>query len=111
MKAQTDLAFHGLVHDLNNVFATILDAADILESDPQWAALANIVQRNVLLGRRILGSFVESGGAPVGVEEVIDSARVLAADFLLAQGCGVEVQCECEPASKCWVHPVPGSGH
>jgi signal transduction histidine kinase len=97
MKAHTDLAFHGLVHDLNNVFATILDAADVLEADPQWASLAGVVQRNILLGQRILGSFVESGGAPVSVDTVLDSARELAADFLQTQNCAVEFLCECEP--------------
>jgi signal transduction histidine kinase len=97
MKAQTDLAFHGLVHDLNNVFATILDAAEILESDPRWASLASIIERNALLGRRILGSFVDSGGAPVSVDAVMNSARLLAGDFLQSQDCTVMFQSECEP--------------
>ncbi len=100
MKAQTDLAFHGLVHDLNNVFATILGAAEVLESDQQWGSLASVIERNALLGRRILGSFVDSGCAPVSVEAMLDSARVLAADFLQAQDCAVEFQCDCEPGLR-----------
>lgn len=97
MKAQTDLAFHGLVHDLNNVFATILDAAELLESDPRWASLAELLQRNALLGRRILGSFAESCGAPVSVDRMLESAWKVAADALQAQDCDVELHCKCEP--------------
>lgn len=97
MTAQTDLAFRGLVHDLNNVFATILDAADILEADQEWAWLANVVQRNALLGQRILGGFVESGGPPVSAAEVIESAQVLAGDFLQSHYSSVKFQCECAP--------------
>jgi signal transduction histidine kinase len=97
MKAQTDLAVHGLVHDLNNVFATILDAADVLETDPRWASLAGVVQRNALLGQRILGGFAGSCGAPVGVDALLESAGAVAADSLHAQGCAVEFRCECEP--------------
>ncbi len=97
MKAQTDLAFRGLVHDLNNVFATILDAADILEAGEDWAWLANIVQRNALLGQRIIRGFVESGGPAVSVREVIESAQLLAGDFLQARCSLVEFEWECAP--------------
>jgi len=97
MKAQADLAFHGLVHDLNNVFNTILDAAELLESDPRWASLAELLQRNARLGQRILGGFAESRGAAVSVNEMLESAVKVATGALRAQDCDLEVHCKCEP--------------
>lgn len=93
---KTNVAIEGLAHDLNNVFTTISDAADLIEADPKWAALAATLQRSVSLGRRILGSFAERGGAPAGLETVLESAMGFAADFLQAQGAQVEFRCDCE---------------
>ena len=41
-----DLSVRGLVHDLNNVFQTIQDAADLLEEDERWSAVAGTIQRS-----------------------------------------------------------------
>ena len=38
--AVADLRLEGLVHDLNNVFQTIAESADLLASDPKWGRLA-----------------------------------------------------------------------
>jgi len=35
-----DLSLEGLVHDLNNVFQTIAESADVLGNDPKWEKLA-----------------------------------------------------------------------
>lgn len=101
---QSDLAIEGLVHDLNNVFTTILEAADLLETTPEWAPIPAILQRNVARGRRILDSFFEAGGAPVDLEAVIDSAIEFAGDFLQAQGAEIEFRRQVEPGIC-----VPGS--
>ncbi len=60
-----DLTLPGLVHDLNNVFQTFVDAADHLSKDPQWAQLAEAILRSVERGQRISLSLqsVESPGA------------------------------------------------
>lgn len=93
---KTDVAIEGLVHDLNNVFTTISDAADLIETDPKWAALAAILQRSVSLGQRILGSFAERGETPAGLDAVLESAMGFAGDFLQAQGAQVEFRCDCD---------------
>ncbi len=87
---KADLAMAGLVHDLNNVFMTILDAAGLLGADPQWMPVAACLERSVGRGRRILNSFFERGGdAPVSVAEVADSAIEFARDVLRSHGAEV----------------------
>jgi signal transduction histidine kinase len=60
-----DLTVPGLVHDLNNVFQTLVDAATHLSEDPQKAPLAEAILRSVERGQRISLSLqsVESPGA------------------------------------------------
>jgi signal transduction histidine kinase len=100
MPMTSDLAYAGLIHDLNNVFATIQDVADVVQTDPNWEALALVLQRNVLLARRILGSFVESGGAFTGLDGVLQSAMEFAGDFLQAEGSQIEFRCHSEPGLR-----------
>jgi signal transduction histidine kinase len=60
-----DLTLPGLVHDLNNVFQTLIDAAVHLSEDPQKAPVAEAILRSVERGQRISLSLqnVESPGA------------------------------------------------
>jgi len=60
-----DLTLPGLVHDLNNVFQTLVDAATHLSEDPQKAPLAEAILRSIERGQRISLSLqsVESPGA------------------------------------------------
>ena len=44
-----DLALPGLIHDLNNVFQTLMDSADTLAGDPRWAHL--LVEASRLVSR------------------------------------------------------------
>jgi two-component sensor histidine kinase len=69
-----DLAVPGLIHDLNNVFQTLVELADRLSDDPQWIALSQVIFRSVERGRRIGLSFqnVESPGA--SFESILDDA-------------------------------------
>ena len=55
-----DLQLAGLIHDLNNVFQTIIEAADLLSSDPKWVNLSNTMIRSVERGRDITGSLDDS---------------------------------------------------
>ncbi len=38
--AESELTREDLIHDLNNVFETITEAADLLSTDRRWKALA-----------------------------------------------------------------------
>lgn len=55
-----DLQLAGLIHDLNNVFQTIIEAADLLSTDPKWVNLSNTIIRSVELGNGITGSLDDS---------------------------------------------------
>ena len=55
-----DLQLAGLIHDLNNVFQTIIEAADLLSTDPKWVNLSNTIIRSVERGNGITGSLDDS---------------------------------------------------
>ena len=58
--AVADLTLEGLVHDLNNVFQTIAESAELLEDDPKWEKLAHTLQRSADRGHRIAHSILET---------------------------------------------------
>jgi len=73
-QATPDLTLEGLVHDLNNVFETMSEAADLLSKDPKYARLAATLRRSVEHGHRILGSYFESSMASLEFEAILDNA-------------------------------------
>jgi two-component system NtrC family sensor kinase len=77
---QKDLTVSGLIHDLNNVFQTLVEAADRLSDDPQWNQLSQVIFRSVERGQRISLSLqsVESPGAPF--ESILDDAIAFVED-------------------------------
>ncbi len=82
-----DLTLPGLVHDLNNVFQTLIDAAVHLSEDPQRAPLAEAILRSVERGQRISLSLqsVESPGASLA--SILDDAIAFLQDArLVARG-------------------------
>ncbi len=56
----SDLTHESLIHDLNNVFETITDAAELLSADRRWKALAATLSRSVVRGKRLLGALPDS---------------------------------------------------
>jgi signal transduction histidine kinase len=103
--ASPELALDGLVHDLNNVFTTILEAADLLGTDPTWSSMAALLERNVARGRRLLEQFhTQSGpqaaGEMLDVETLISSAIEFADDFLQASGTEVEFRQSVDPGLR-----------
>jgi len=91
MSGQEDLSVRGLVHDLNNVFQTIQDAADLLEGDARWSAVAGAIQRSTEHGLRLLRSFVEVSTGSFEFRWIAETAVQFARDFLQAtQGPAIE---------------------
>jgi len=82
--AAHDLTVEGLVHDLNNVFETINEAAELLDKDGKQAKLAAALRRSVRRGSRILGSFAEQSQASLDIDLILDGAVEFARDFLQA---------------------------
>jgi signal transduction histidine kinase len=83
-EARDDLAFDGLVHDLNNVFQTIIDAAELLTSEPGGSSLGAIILRSVDQGRRIVSSMAETGPGPgiIEFELLSENAVAFTNDFM-----------------------------
>jgi signal transduction histidine kinase len=71
---EPDLSHEALIHDLNNVFETITDAAELLSSDRRWKALAATLCRSVNRGKRLLGFIPDRTPNLAGiVEDAIQS--------------------------------------
>jgi signal transduction histidine kinase len=79
-----DLRLAGLVHDLNNVFETICDAADLLEEDPKWAKVAAAINRSVSRGQRIVDSYSAGALGKQDFNAVLDNSIEFACDLLKA---------------------------
>jgi signal transduction histidine kinase len=93
-----DLTLEGLVHDLNNVFQTIGESAELLEDDPKWEKLAHTLQRSVDRGQRIVRSILESNRNGAELAPVIENATQFCRDYLeCANGPRIEFTDEIAP--------------
>ena len=80
--AVADLTLEGLVHDLNNVFQTIAESAELLEDDPKWEKLAHTLQRSAGRGHRIAHSILETNRSAIELAPIIDNASQFCHDYL-----------------------------
>jgi signal transduction histidine kinase len=79
-----DLTLPGLVHDLNNVVQTLVDAATPLSEDPQQAPLADAILRSVERGQRISLSLQNVEGAGAIFASILNDAIAFVQDARLA---------------------------
>ncbi len=77
-----DLTLEGLIHDLNNVFQTIGESAELLRSDPKWAKLSRTLQRSVDHGQRLAHSILETKRSVAEPATVVQSAIQFVTDYL-----------------------------
>jgi two-component system, NtrC family, sensor kinase len=77
-----DLPLEGLVHDLNNVFQTIGESAEVLYQDPKWTKLAATLQRSADHGQRLVQSILDSNRSSSEAAGVVDCAIQFAQDYL-----------------------------
>ncbi|HEY4359838.1 MAG TPA: ATP-binding protein [Bryobacteraceae bacterium] len=95
---QEDLALPGLVHDLNNIFQTLVDSADLLSEDPRWKALSAAILRSVERGRRISESLQAGHGDCAPFDQILDDAIAFVEDSVLAgRGPGIRFIRDVEP--------------
>lgn len=80
--AVADLTLEGLVHDLNNVFQTIAESAELLEEDPRWEKLAHTLQRSAGRGYRIANSILEGNRSAIELAPIIENAAQFCQDYL-----------------------------
>lgn len=95
---RVELTLEGLIHDLNNVFQTIGESAELLQEDPKWARIAGTLQRTVLHGRRLVNSIRETKRSSANASNVISSALQFARDYLeCVHGPAIDVSQDIEP--------------
>ena len=86
MKTRDDLALAGVVHDLNNVFQTLVGVATQLEEDPGSEALAAAILRSVERGLHITAG-LHNGSAPsTPLEQIVANAISFIEDFQIDSG-------------------------
>lgn len=76
-----DLTRESLIHDLNNVFETITEAAELLSADRKWKPLAATLRRSVTRGRRLLGAIPDS---TPNLAAIVDDAIQSVTDYCVA---------------------------
>jgi signal transduction histidine kinase len=102
-----DLTLEGLLHDLNNVFQTILEATDLLAVNPKTRAVAATIHRNVERGRRLVMSVHATSGAFFDFELILNSAIEFANDYQdAAHGHAIRFKNEVEPGLRLKGNPV-----
>lgn len=77
----SDLTYETLVHDLNNVFETIAEAAELLGTDRRWKPLAATLRRSVTRGRRLLGAIPDR---TPNLALIVDDAIQSVTDYCMA---------------------------
>jgi signal transduction histidine kinase len=98
MDQTTDLTLRCLIHDLNNVFQTLIDAADLLSYDPRWAPVSSAMLRSIERGRGITLSLetVDQPSAPL--ETILGNAQSFVEDSLIVgRGPRIEFTRDLEP--------------
>jgi len=105
MKPREDLTLSGLVHDLNNVFQTLVDAADLLSGDPRYAKLSAAILRSVERGKNIAAGIQAGTGENTPFEQILTNAIEFVEDSVAA-GRGPEIRfaCDVEPGIKLGGH-------
>ncbi len=105
MKTREDLTISGLVHDLNNVFQTLVDAADLLAGDPRYAKLSAAILRSVERGKNIAAGLQAGTGEDTPFEQILANAIAFVEDSLEA-GRGPEIRFvhDVEPGIKLGGH-------
>ncbi len=105
MKTREDLTLSGLVHDLNNVFQTLVDAADLLAGDPRYGKLSAAILRSVERGKNIAAGIQAGTGENTPFEQILANAVDFVEDSVAA-GRGPEIRfaCDVEPGIELGGH-------
>jgi signal transduction histidine kinase len=127
MNQATDLTLPCLVHDLNNVFQTLVEAADLLAVDPQWAPVSAVILRSIERGKGITDSMQQVEQPPAAFETILSNAIAFSEDSLIGgRGPDIRFVCEVQPGielRRIWawervlinlfsnaIHAMPGGG-
>lgn len=81
---ETDLTLPCLMHDLNNVFQTLVEAADLLSTDAKWAALSGAILRSVERGRSITAILEAAEETAATFDAILNNAISFVEDSMIA---------------------------
>lgn len=87
-------ALPGLLHDLNNIFQTLVAAADLLSQDPRWQPVSAAILRSVERGRHVALTLQSSRGGALPFQTILDSAIAFVEDARLVTR-GPEIRFDC----------------
>src|ERR1700722_15452579 len=93
-KTETDLTLPCLVHDLNNVFQTLMEAADLLAIDPRWTQLSAAIVRSVERGKNLTQTIQSTDETSAPFEDILCDSIAFVEDSLIS-GRGPRVDFEC----------------
>ncbi len=92
-----DLTLPCLIHDLNNVFQTLIEAGDLLSTDPQWAELSAVILRSVERGKGITTSLEATEHSRASLENILNRAIAFVEDSLIGgRSPNITFHCELE---------------
>ncbi len=93
-----DLTLPCLVHDLNNVFQTLVEAADLLSADPRWSSLSAAILRSVERGKNITASIESAEETSAPFEDILANSISFVEDSLMGGRQGsIRFQCGVDP--------------
>jgi hypothetical protein len=72
-----------MIHDLNNVFQNLVEAADLLSGDPRWESVGASILRNIERGREITMSMYAIREPWALFQTVVDNAVLFVEDGVL----------------------------
>lgn len=96
--ASEDLTLPGMIHDLNNVFQHLVEAADLLSGDPRWSPLSASILRSIERGKEITLSMYAMAEPPAVFQSVLDKAILFVEDSVtLRHGPPIRFAASIEP--------------
>jgi signal transduction histidine kinase len=88
-------ALPGLLHDLNNIFQTLVDAADLLSEDPRWKPVSAAILRSVDRGRHVGLSLQANRGPALAFQTILDNSIAFVEDaMLVTRGPAIRFECQ-----------------
>jgi len=87
---RTDLRLPGLVHDLNNVFQTLVEVAELLSADVRSEFLSAAILRSVERGKNLTAGLESLEGTGASFDAILNGAILFVQDSLIG-GRGPEI--------------------
>ncbi len=98
---KADLRLPGLVHDLNNVFQTLVEVAELLSADVRSEFLSAAILRSVERGKNLTAGLESLEGTGASFDAILDGAILFVQDSLIGgRGPAIHFAREIEPGIK-----------